>query len=53
MKGKPNFKSYWFENLDHMFFEGSGKAKPADVLNIGHVSKSIGDRIGEFVTGTK
>ncbi len=53
MKGKPNFKSQWIENLDHMFFEGTGMANPSDISNIGHVSKVIGEKMSEFVTGTK
>jgi pimeloyl-ACP methyl ester carboxylesterase len=53
MKGKTNFKPYWIENLDHMFFEGSGKAKPSDINATQHVSKVIGDKMGEFILGTK
>lgn len=53
MKGKPNFKSYWLENLDHMFFAGSGMAKPSDVMTIGHVSKTIGEKMSDFILGTK
>jgi len=53
MKGKPNFKSYWLENLDHMFFEGSGMARPDDLSKIGHASKIIGEKMSEFVLGLK
>lgn len=50
MKGKTNFKSYWFENLDHMYFEGIGKAKPEDVIAPNHVSKILTDKLAEIVT---
>ena len=53
MKGKSNFKSYWLENLDHMFFEGSGMAKPSYLSNIGHASKTIGEKMSEFILGLK
>ncbi len=49
MSGKNNFKPYWFENLDHMFFEGQGMAKPEDLNEPKHVSKSITAKIIEFV----
>jgi pimeloyl-ACP methyl ester carboxylesterase len=53
MKGKTNFKPYWYENLDHMFVEGTGMSKPSDLLTTCHVSKALGDKVGEFVLGTK
>jgi len=53
MKGKSNFKPYWIENLDHLFFEGTGTAKPEDVIVPKHVSKVVGDRMSEFILGTK
>jgi uncharacterized protein len=49
MKGKANFKSYWFENLDHMFFEGYGMAKPEDAVRPNHVSKKLTDKLAELV----
>lgn len=49
MKGKSNFKSYWMENLDHLFFEGSGMAKPEDVLKPNHVSKSVTNQMADFI----
>ncbi len=51
MAGKSNFKSYWFQNLDHMYFEGSGMAKPTDLDKPQHVSKSIANKMAEFVIG--
>ncbi|MBA3663749.1 MAG: alpha/beta hydrolase [Bacteroidetes bacterium] len=50
MTGKPNFKSYWYEDLDHMFFEGLGKGKPEDAVKPNHVSKKITDKLVEIVT---
>lgn len=50
MKGKPNFKSVWIEELDHLFFEGTGKARPEDALVPNHVSKKVSDKIFEFVS---
>lgn len=49
MKGKSNFKSVWLEDLDHLFFEGSGMAKPEDVIKINHVSKKLTERMAEMV----
>lgn len=49
MTGKNNFKSVWLENLDHLFFEGQGMAKPEDVLLPKHVSKSMTGKMIEFV----
>jgi hypothetical protein len=49
MKGKSNFKSYWFENLDHLFFEGSGMARPEDAAIPNHVSKSVTNQMAEFI----
>ncbi|MGZ3899816.1 MAG: alpha/beta hydrolase family protein [Bacteroidia bacterium] len=49
MTGKANFKSFWFEDLDHMFFEGSGMAKPEDVMKPNHVSKKVTDKMVELV----
>jgi hypothetical protein len=49
MKGKSNFKSYWMENLDHLFFEGSGMARPEDATKPNHVSKSVTDKMAEFI----
>jgi predicted esterase len=51
MQGKTNFKSYWFEDLDHMFFEGTGMAKPEDAMKPNHVSKKLTDKINEIITG--
>ncbi len=51
MNGKSNFKSYWFEKLDHMFFDGNGMAKPADLNIPKHVDKSIINKMFEFVNG--
>jgi pimeloyl-ACP methyl ester carboxylesterase len=53
MKGKSNFKAYWLENLDHMFFEGTGMARPSDLSTIAHVSKTVGEKMGEFILATK
>jgi dienelactone hydrolase len=50
MSGKSNFKSVWFEELDHMFFEGQGTAKPQDVETPKHVSKKVSARMLEFVS---
>jgi len=51
MAGKNNFRTFWFENLDHSFFEGRGKGKPEDVDLPNHASKSITNKIAEFVNG--
>jgi len=51
MAGKNNFKPVWFENLDHMFFEGQGVAKPDDLEKVNHVSKSVTNKMAEFVSG--
>jgi hypothetical protein len=39
----------WYENLDHMFFEGTGKAKPDDISKAQHVSKSVVNKMTEFL----
>lgn len=49
MNGKSNFKSFWYEDLDHLFFEGSGKARPEDVMQAKHVSKKITGKLIEIV----
>lgn len=49
MQGKSNFKSYWFEDLDHLFFGGVGMAKPEDAVKPNHVSKKLTDKLGEIV----
>ncbi len=49
MQGKSNFKSVWFENLDHLFFEGTGTAKPEDLKQAKHVSKVIYRDIVAFI----
>lgn len=49
MDGKSNFKSYWLEDLDHMFFEGVGMAKPEDVMKPNHVSKKMTDKLLEII----
>jgi pimeloyl-ACP methyl ester carboxylesterase len=49
MKGRPNFKSVWLEELDHLFFEGVGMAKPEDVTKINHVSKKVTELMWNFV----
>lgn len=50
MNGKTNFKSYWMEDLDHLFFEGTGRAKPEDVMKPNHVSKKMTDKLVEIVS---
>jgi hypothetical protein len=49
MQGKNNFQPVWYENLDHMFFEGTGKAKPDDISKAQHVSKSVVNKMTEFL----
>lgn len=51
MKGKTNFKPYWFEDLDHLYFEGHGMAKPEDVIKPNHVSKKVTDKLLEIIGG--
>jgi pimeloyl-ACP methyl ester carboxylesterase len=51
MSGKSNFKSFWMEDLDHMFFEGVGMAKPEDVMKPNHVSKKLTEKLAEIVAG--
>lgn len=51
MKGKSNYKSVWLENLDHLYFEGIGMAKPEDSTRPQHVSKSVTNKMAEFVNG--
>lgn len=49
MTGKSNYKAVWMENLDHLFFEGSGMAKPEDALKPNHVSQSVTNAMAEFM----
>lgn len=49
MAGKSNFKSFWYENLDHMFFEGNGIARPEDVTKANHVSKKVTGKLVEII----
>ncbi|MCE3226758.1 MAG: Alpha/beta hydrolase family protein [Bacteroidetes bacterium] len=49
MAGKSNFKSVWYEELDHMFFEGQGTARPQDVEIPKHVSKKVTAKMLEFI----
>ncbi|MEO6302930.1 MAG: alpha/beta hydrolase [Bacteroidia bacterium] len=51
MKGKSNFKSVYFEELDHMFFVGQGKAKPDDLNKTNHVSEKVTEKMVEFING--
>ena len=51
MKGKPNFKTAYFEELDHMFFEGKGKAKPEDVTKLNYPSEKLTNKMAEFILG--
>jgi hypothetical protein len=51
MTGKSNFKSVWLENLDHLYFEGQGMARPEDAMMPRHVSKSMTNKVAEFVNG--
>ncbi|MBL7912010.1 MAG: alpha/beta fold hydrolase [Bacteroidia bacterium] len=49
MKGKPNFKAVYFDELDHMFFIGEGKARPEDVTKVNHVSQKVTDKMADFI----
>ncbi len=49
MKDKPNFKTTWFENLDHMYFTGNGMAKPEEMMKPNHVSKNVITKMVEFI----
>ena len=49
MNGKANFKSTWFEDLDHMYFTGNGMAKPEVMMQPNHVSKKVIAKMVEFV----
>ena len=51
MGSKKNFRSVWLENLDHLYFEGVGMAKPGDIDTPQHVSRSLTDKMAEFVLG--
>lgn len=51
MSDKPNFKSVFYDDLDHLFFEGKGMAKPEDILKPNHVSQKITEKMAEFVLG--
>ena len=51
MKGKSNFKSVYFEDLDHLFFLGQGMAKPEDVMKPNYVSGKVTAKMIEFITG--
>lgn len=51
MGSRSNFKSVWLENLDHLYFEGLGMAKPEDTMRPQHVSKSMTNKMVEFVKG--
>lgn len=50
MKGKSNFKSVLFDDLDHLFFTGSGLANPKDIAKPNHVSPKA---INEVITFLK
>ena len=49
LKDKPNFKATWFEDLDHLYFTGSGMAKPEEMMKPNHVSKKVIAKMVEFV----
>jgi fermentation-respiration switch protein FrsA (DUF1100 family) len=51
MSDKPNFKSVFYDDLDHLFFEGKGMAKPEDISKPNHVSQKITEKMAEFVLG--
>ncbi|MDP3557628.1 MAG: alpha/beta fold hydrolase [Bacteroidota bacterium] len=51
MKDKGNFKSFYFEDLDHMFFVGQGKAKPDDVSKPNYVSEKVTNKMIEYING--
>lgn len=51
MKGKPNFRSVYFEELDHMFFVGQGKARPDDVTKLNYASEKVTNKMAEFING--
>lgn len=50
MKNKPNFKPVLFDDLDHLFFTGSGLANPKDIAKPNHVSTKV---INEIITFLK
>ena len=49
MKGKSNFKKVYFEELDHMFFVGVGKARPDDVTKPNYVSEKVTAKMIDFI----
>jgi len=49
MKGKSNFKQVWMEHVDHLFYEGSGMAKPDDLKIFRYVSNGLYTQIENFV----
>ena len=51
MSDKPNFKSVFYDDLDHLFFVGEGMAKPEDISKPNHVSQKITEKMAEFVLG--
>ncbi|MGZ3883024.1 MAG: alpha/beta hydrolase family protein [Bacteroidia bacterium] len=51
MKDKANFSSKLYPELDHMYFTGKGKAKPADAARSSHVSEAVIKDMAEWIRG--
>jgi len=51
MKGKSNFKKVYFEDLNHMFFVGVGKAKPDDINKPNYLSEKVSSKMIDFING--
>lgn len=49
MRGKSNYQSQVFDDLDHLYFKGSGMAKPDDIKPAQHVDKRVAERIAAFI----
>jgi fermentation-respiration switch protein FrsA (DUF1100 family) len=44
-----SFKTY--PNLNHLFMEGAGKARPVEYKNPGHVSQAVVEDIANWING--
>jgi uncharacterized protein len=49
MTGKSNYEAQVVDDLDHLYFKGSGMAKPEDVKPAQHVDRRITDRMVSFI----
>ncbi len=49
MKGKSNYQSAVFDDLDHLYFKGSGMGKPEESMKAQHVDARVIQRIATFI----